>query len=75
MCFNLHPLVDARVKDSESVDLEAGFFPKIRALWIQAHILFIFCCLWGANNDKSEDDHNSVLFPFIFGDRSVMNLL
>ncbi|CAA6672095.1 unnamed protein product [Spirodela intermedia] len=22
---------------------EIGFFPKIRALWIQAHILFIFC--------------------------------
>ncbi|CAA7406902.1 unnamed protein product [Spirodela intermedia] len=42
MWFSLHPLVDSRVKDSKSVDSEAGFFPKIRALWIQAHILFIF---------------------------------
>ncbi|CAA6666562.1 unnamed protein product [Spirodela intermedia] len=43
LSFHLfHSLVDSRVEDSEFVDSEAGFFPKIGALWIQAHILFIF---------------------------------
>ncbi|CAA7391334.1 unnamed protein product [Spirodela intermedia] len=40
---NQHPFVDSKVEDSEFVDLKANFFPKIRTLWIQAHILFIFC--------------------------------
>ncbi|CAA7395911.1 unnamed protein product [Spirodela intermedia] len=38
-----YPLMDSRVEDFEFVDSEVGFFPKIRVLWIQAHILFIFC--------------------------------
>ncbi|CAA6672071.1 unnamed protein product [Spirodela intermedia] len=36
-------LVDSRVEDSESVDSKSGFFPKIRALWIQANIFFLLC--------------------------------
>ncbi|CAA6659591.1 unnamed protein product [Spirodela intermedia] len=38
----MHPLMDLRVEDFEFVDSKVGFFPKIRVLWIQAHILFIF---------------------------------
>ncbi|CAA6665888.1 unnamed protein product [Spirodela intermedia] len=37
-----HLLVDSRVEDSKFVDSKVGFFSKIGALWIQAHILFIF---------------------------------
>ncbi|CAA6674944.1 unnamed protein product [Spirodela intermedia] len=41
MLFNLYLRSIRGLHYSESVDSEAGFFLKIRALWIQAHLLFI----------------------------------
>ncbi|CAA6664431.1 unnamed protein product [Spirodela intermedia] len=35
----MHLFVDSRLKTLESPNLEVGFLPKIRALWIQAPYL------------------------------------
>ncbi|CAA7411149.1 unnamed protein product [Spirodela intermedia] len=47
--LSLHSLVESRVEDSEFVDSESGFFPNIKALWSQSHILFIFHIIVASN--------------------------